>query len=644
MALSYTWGLKPPSVPIIINGHIKLVSENLYLALLHLRQRRYKTVWIDALCINQDDLQERAAQVTRMKDIYKQAFLVYIWLGDSDRFTTRGFESLPRMLGHAHMETIEPQKFFDSNTLIPQRMEIFRSISEILYRPWFRRMWVIQEVLAAREAVMACGNDTLSVGAFLDTIKFMMRAGALRKVISRHPSRPELADGGPLMRATKQLEFLVQATHRDFKYRGLKRTLLNLLAVSRWAEATDPRDKVYGILSMAEDIATLGYWNKGKWVPFKVDYTVSKETVFINVAKSILSVSQSLDILFFAGKSEREGNGLPSWVPNWANQNPEPVSEYIPVDSGKEQYSEMNSSLWRPVHECLRTPDCVCEINRRITLRCRALFTLGVNDTLAATGIHYDTITGVSKESWPSKTIMYKADFNSSSDIMADMDTYLGLIQEWLEDCTQISTRCSPYPTGELTSEVLWKLLRAGSISEDAPELPPSDGHLGIINAIRATFAFARAKYYSTDSSESELADGIDIDTPADVLSKKDIESFLPQVMDILPPYSTKKFAATKKKYMGLVPPNARAGDLICIMYGCEIPFILRRCGRRNVFEFVGHGHFHGINFDDVVVESNFQRPKPREAARPFDMKTHHCRTNRVTYTKFRETRKFTLI
>ncbi|KAH8801356.1 heterokaryon incompatibility protein-domain-containing protein [Xylogone sp. PMI_703] len=641
VALSYTWGQQLPSVPIIINGRIKMVSENLYLALLHLRQRRYKTIWIDALCINQDDLQERAAQVQRMKDIYEQAFLVYIWLGDSDRFTTRGFDELSRMLSYASMG-IQPEKFFDSGSPIPQRTEIFRSISDIVYRPWFRRMWVIQEVLAAKSSVMACGNDVMFVTDFLDAIKFMVDAGALRKVVSRHPNRPELTDGGPLMRATKQLEFLIQAKLENFRNSGFKRNLLDFLAASRWAEATDPRDKVYGILSIAEDAATLGYRNeKNEWFPFNVDYTISKERVFINATKSILYTSQSLEILLFAGKTQMESNGPSSWVPNWASKNPEPVTRYTP-DSGPDQRYEMNSKLWRPYHECSRSSDCLCEMRRQITLCCPASFTLGASDTLAVRGIHYDTITDVSRESWPSNSLIYKVNLNSYHDAVAELNDHLGSIQEWIEDCTQISTKCSPYPTGEITSEVLWKLLHPGPVLEDPPELYPHDGHLGNINAVRATFAFTRAKYLSTGPSEPGLPDKLD--TPVDLLTEKDLERLLPQVMNLLPSDSVKKFATTKKKYMGLVPPNARAGDLICIMYGCETPFILRRCGRRKVFELIGHSSFHGISFDNVVVESSFPGSKPGEAERPYDLTTRNCRTNRIMYTKLKETQIFILI
>jgi hypothetical protein len=69
-ALSYTWGSAAPTVPILLQGQVTLVSETLYLALLHLRKRKVALIWVDALCINQEDLAERARQVSHMAEVY----------------------------------------------------------------------------------------------------------------------------------------------------------------------------------------------------------------------------------------------------------------------------------------------------------------------------------------------------------------------------------------------------------------------------------------------------------------------------------------------------------------------------------------------------------------------------------------------
>ena len=60
--------------------------------------------------------------------------------------------------------------------------------------------------------------------------------------------------------------------------------------------------------------------------------------------------------------------------------------------------------------------------------------------------------------------------------------------------------------------------------------------------------------------------------------------------------------AITQKKYMGLVPDRAMVGDLIYVLYGCEMPFILRRYWR-SCFRLIGHGEFEGLVFSDAIVE-----------------------------------------
>jgi len=85
VALSYVWGADEPSIPIDCgNGTLPvLVTKNCYAALRRLRERsRKRTMWIDAICINQQDKDERSYQVAMMRDIYSNASCVYIWLGE----------------------------------------------------------------------------------------------------------------------------------------------------------------------------------------------------------------------------------------------------------------------------------------------------------------------------------------------------------------------------------------------------------------------------------------------------------------------------------------------------------------------------------------------------------------------------------
>jgi hypothetical protein len=91
-ALSYVWGAKIGTQPLICDGKTMLITPNCESALRHLRHTRKEVIlWVDAICINQEYLAERAQQVPLMGNIYQRAFEVIIWLGEGTDSTTRYF-------------------------------------------------------------------------------------------------------------------------------------------------------------------------------------------------------------------------------------------------------------------------------------------------------------------------------------------------------------------------------------------------------------------------------------------------------------------------------------------------------------------------------------------------------------------------
>lgn len=84
-ALSYFWGAKTNQSTIFLNGRSFSVTRNLHSALQHIREsKRGVSMWIDAICINQNDYQERGHQIAHMRSIYHRASRVMIWLGEAD--------------------------------------------------------------------------------------------------------------------------------------------------------------------------------------------------------------------------------------------------------------------------------------------------------------------------------------------------------------------------------------------------------------------------------------------------------------------------------------------------------------------------------------------------------------------------------
>ena len=126
-ALSYVWGNPENTLPIFIDEHQFNITENLYAALRRLRDRSIEWIWIDAICINQQDQQERGHQVRSMAKIYGRAHRVVVWLGEAADGSDRAFEEIRAR-----------KKWLNSsgNEIIQQ------AVLALLQRPWFRRIWV----------------------------------------------------------------------------------------------------------------------------------------------------------------------------------------------------------------------------------------------------------------------------------------------------------------------------------------------------------------------------------------------------------------------------------------------------------------------------------------------------------------------
>jgi hypothetical protein len=129
-ALSYVWGDPDKTLPILVHGHRMNVTINLYAALLQLRNHSIERIlWVDAICINQEDQAEKEHQIQYMANIYGQANRVVVWLGEAADNSDLAFEEMRRVKGKKDVTTFEVQ-----------RIEI--AVLALLQRPWFQRIWV----------------------------------------------------------------------------------------------------------------------------------------------------------------------------------------------------------------------------------------------------------------------------------------------------------------------------------------------------------------------------------------------------------------------------------------------------------------------------------------------------------------------
>ncbi|CZR70126.1 uncharacterized protein PAC_20027 [Phialocephala subalpina] len=200
-ALSYTWGSDAlrPSRDIVCSGKRIPITQNCHDALHTLRRNfNVRTIWVDAICINQEDDLEKGSQIPLMRDIYGQASRVYIWLGkgteESDeaiewiRHTAKDVSILLGARFKAFPGLMAPQELLKTWRLIPVLIEKYRlrgmsepsynaaAMEDLINRDWFGRMWTLQEVVMANEPLAVCGSRSLR---WADVSKSLLRAAKL---------------------------------------------------------------------------------------------------------------------------------------------------------------------------------------------------------------------------------------------------------------------------------------------------------------------------------------------------------------------------------------------------------------------------------------------------------------------------------
>jgi hypothetical protein len=163
-ALSYCWGDSTDRSIITCNDTPFPVTKSLFGALKALRyEADLRTVWIDAICINQEDIDERNAQVQLMAKIYETAQEVVIWLGEEGGDSSPALELLTNIVAGSKMDYGDKGAVGLKHNLVTAGMvakdhPAWKSLTAFLCRPWFTRVWVVQEAVMAQKVTVTCGN------------------------------------------------------------------------------------------------------------------------------------------------------------------------------------------------------------------------------------------------------------------------------------------------------------------------------------------------------------------------------------------------------------------------------------------------------------------------------------------------------
>lgn len=304
-ALSYTWGDPQITTEMFVNGHSFQATLNLAAALVELRARHHFRLWIDAVCIDQNNRQEKGLQVLRMEAIYRKANRTIVWLGNQEDHSDIAFEAFKAL-------SQDPPD--EQNSLIQD----FRTagsatraaVKQLFRRPYWRRVWIIQEVSVSENVIIYCGKASRK----WDTLEFAFKA-----IIALKDKDEGLAQDFRFV----EDYFLTLYRFRLAMTQDRPLDLLSALNRSGSTLATCPRDRVFALLGITVD---------GKSYISDPNYKQDDRSIFIDMAKSRLFHTRDLDIICLKAYSPSNPRDLPSWVPDWLNLGqifPSRMTEYL---------------------------------------------------------------------------------------------------------------------------------------------------------------------------------------------------------------------------------------------------------------------------------------------------------------------------
>ncbi|KAJ5031873.1 heterokaryon incompatibility protein-domain-containing protein [Bipolaris maydis] len=264
-AVSYCWG-DPKSTHIIYfknftHGHLPslTITAKVDSMLRHLRKpHKQRRLWIDAICINQADAEEKTLQVPLMRRIYTAALKVHVWLGAGETFDAQAaFMYLKRIVV---ADEVEKETVFLPNQFRKDCAATRSTLQQLFLNPWFTRRWVLQEIALAHEITVHYGHDKIAWNWFAKGTLL------LPELDEQHKTQGRWASYQPYIVAKKTIETSLK---REL---WLPDSLLEHVS----AECSDPRDRLfalYGILGhnySGSEMAVGMYDQRNSSVPLQI--------------------------------------------------------------------------------------------------------------------------------------------------------------------------------------------------------------------------------------------------------------------------------------------------------------------------------------------------------------------------------------
>ncbi|KAK9773234.1 putative Heterokaryon incompatibility protein [Seiridium cardinale] len=573
-ALSYTWACEKMGFAKTYAVHIKdqvlpvLESLKLFVEAMNSKGDLLDGTWwwIDSICIDQDNLRERAQQVQLMQHIYRRAKPVVIWLGEESSDSNlaidfiRFIDKISRKYSLEEVCAMVQKDHFSAQWV---------ALTNFFSRKWWARIWTVQEFVLPPSISIWCGMRNVSRTAVCRSLRIADRC-------------PSTGMKGTLAFNHGFNRRRAWALHKVVKNQGVQ-LHVSLLAYAAYfccMDATDDRDRLYGLMALANDGSL-----------FDVNYSLSTQEVYLRFTQAFIAHHKSLDIICFASVYDGPPGFLwPSWVPNWRKR------ETLVIPLMVSQSSNINIGNLRSAGAL----DCDEPLSYSASKNKEAAYEYQ-GATIIVRGVLVDSIDGlagsanrelVQTSEWQtgapahcsgpqcSPTDIVTSVCNSL--VLSRKDRYLQYAMPAVEFLRDFLRLCAPL------------------ITESRVSTP---------RELQDWFNRARSLQIGGNSFESILRSNQqavnDLSGPVPNQNEMISDSFFGRFYDIIMRMSL-RLMVSRNGRVGMVPEKANKGDLVCVLFGCSVPVLLRKSEHGDGFTLVGECFLDGCMNGSLLDQDGF--------------------------------------
>jgi hypothetical protein len=552
-AISYTWEHGPNiQRTFIIDGMEFQVRQNVYDILQ--RCSSYfgpQLIWVDSICINQKSKSDKTLQVKLMQEIYSKAAHVLVCLGNGSAYLAIGLifelDTVRQSLGDAFLTQHVAGFLTRRKTDLYLRARM-KALHDLLQHPWFRRVWVVQEVVVAKKVTICYGQQCIPWPEFYEKWGFL--SGPIVSMFSVMNTETDTFSVSQSYLGVLSLP-LIAAYRMEYTLFG-PQSMSHLLRVFGEREATQSVDKVFALVGMAKRYAPD--------VKGLVDYEhKTTDEVLLDLANFMLDHNEAMSVLDSTGIGAHGYNpNLPSWVVDWTFQR---SGMPLHTDFAPEtiKYHATKNKPARMIRGASR---------REVLVRGQIIDRIS---SIAA----MPTIEDIPIDSTVATLISYP-------------DTALAHAREHLAE---------PYLNSQPLAEAVWRTV----IGDRTHSLRPAPPRYGA--SLHAQIAMMRDMGSMAQSFQpSQMMNDANL---ARLYAEwgeervREIQEFNQDFQDIDMLYDDSKsgqpllFCVTEKGYVGMVPRGSEVGDHVVLVYGMHVPCVMRKSEEE--WRLVGAAYVHGI-------------------------------------------------